>query len=361
MLARDGLRARHAAVQQGAEGTRDPVETATISTSSCPRTSPSRRSTAAALPVTICSHSAGSPPATRVTSRTPCPESARCSGGASASRPATSTASRCGRWEVRATATSCSSGAISSAVAPHVRQGDHGVDRLRAGACVRDDRPRAAVEERRRRGQRAGPLAARHRVRPDVPLERSPADSATAASGSPLTLPTSVTTASGPAGERPRSPSEQRRAGPPPPRVAVRTRGGPRRRDARAEPRGGADVLLVDVGEPHLDAVPAQRQADGGAEQPRPHDEDRAREALTHRRGPTGPGEVAAQRGRAVQVDVGDVGAGQVGLDVGHHPDHPGHRAVDLQLARAQQRDLAEARGAGRRTPGTPPPGRTSR
>ena len=39
--------------------------------------------------------------------------------GASASRPATSAAIRCGRWEVRATARSCSSGASATSTPPH--------------------------------------------------------------------------------------------------------------------------------------------------------------------------------------------------------------------------------------------------
>ena len=54
----------------------------------------------------------------RVTSRTPCPDSTRCSGGAPASAPATSAATTWGRWEVRATAWSCSSGLNVNGVAP---------------------------------------------------------------------------------------------------------------------------------------------------------------------------------------------------------------------------------------------------
>ncbi len=56
-----------------------------------------------------------------------------------------------------------------------------------------------------------------------------------------------------------------------------------------------------------------------------------------------GPGEVATQVGRTVQVDVGDVGSRQVGLDVRHQPHDPRHRALDLELARAHQRDVGEA------------------
>src|SRR5690606_27216661 len=55
------------------------------------------------------------------------------------------------------------------------------------------------------------------------------------------------------------------------------------------------------------------------------------------------PRQVAAQGGRPVQVDVGDLRPREIGLDVRHHPDHPRHRPGDLQLARADERHLAEA------------------
>ena len=264
-----------------------------MSRSSWPRTSPSSRSTAAAFPVTICSHRAGSPPATRVTSRTPCPESARCSGGASASRPATSTASRCGTWEIRATATSCSSGAISSGVAPHSRARARTVSTAAGpGAGVRRDRPRAAVEQRRGRGERAGPFGARHRVRPDVPLqagrlgdhaERRALDAAHIGDdgvGEPRQRGPDLLPEQGGGHRDDDEPRTGRGGG----------RRGRRRGDARTQPGGGADVLLVHVGQPHLDVVPAQGQADGGAEQAGTDDQHRAREGLTHRRGPTGHG-----------------------------------------------------------------------
>src|ERR1700712_3364836 len=45
--------------------------------------------------------------------------------------------------------------------------------------------------------------------------------------------------------------------------------------------------------------------------------------------------QVAAQRCGSVQVDVGDVLPGRVGLDVRHHPYDTWHRPLDLQLARA--------------------------
>jgi hypothetical protein len=60
--------------------------------------------------------------------------------------------------------------------------------------------------------------------------------------------------------------------------------------------------------------------------------------------------QVLAQGGGTVEVDVGDVGARQVGLHVRQHPDHPGHRPRDLELAGAQERHLAEpqpSRGVG--------------
>src|SRR3954453_4553043 len=53
-------------------------------------------------------------------------------------------------------------------------------------------------------------------------------------------------------------------------------------------------------------------------------------------------GEVRAQRGSAVQVHVGYVGPGKVALHVREHPHDPRHRALDLQLTGAEQRDLTE-------------------
>ena len=135
-------------------------------------TSPRSSSTASALAPTICCHMAGSLPATRVTSRTPWPDSARWPSGASASCPATRAASRCGRCEVRATARSCSSGGSRTRTAPHsAASSSTSADRAGVGRGVGGDRPGSAVEERRARGQRSGPLAAGHRVRPDVPSQ----------------------------------------------------------------------------------------------------------------------------------------------------------------------------------------------
>ena len=148
---------------------RSPSSSAPSRASTSSRTSSSSAVSASVLAVTICCHSSGSPAATRVTSRTPCPDSARCSRGASVSRPAATAASRCGRCEVRATAWSCSAGEKVTGVAPHSRassvtcataSGRRGV--------VRGDRPGPAVEQRRRRRERPGPLAAGHRVAADV-------------------------------------------------------------------------------------------------------------------------------------------------------------------------------------------------
>src|SRR5258706_11805237 len=58
--------------------------------------------------------------------------------------------------------------------------------------------------------------------------------------------------------------------------------------------------------------------------------------------------EVIAQRLRAVQVRVGHVGLRPVGVEVHQDPDHPGHRALDGDLARAHQRDLAQTHPPGR-------------
>src|SRR5690349_20503356 len=55
-----------------------------------------------------------------------------------------------------------------------------------------------------------------------------------------------------------------------------------------------------------------------------------------------GPGEVAAQVGRTVEVDVGDVGAREVGLDVGHQSHDPRHGSLDLELTGAHQWDIGE-------------------
>ena len=192
-----------------------------------------RRAARRALAVTICSHSAGSPPAIRVTSRTPCPDSARWSGGR-VGQPAGDQRGQQVR-QVR-----------DAGHRPVVLLGGHPDRRRRRTArparstsatasgsdvVVRGDRPRPAVEEGRRRGQRAGPLAAGHRVAADVAAPALGAGVRGLGSGSPLTLPTSVTTASEAASARgPRS----RRGGPG--GTATTTscgRSGRRRRDRR--------------------------------------------------------------------------------------------------------------------------------
>ena len=112
-----------------------------------------------------------------------------------------------------------------------------------------------------------------------------------------------------------------------------------------AETARRADVLVVGVAEPDLEPGPLGRQPDRRAEQAGADDVDGSVE-LTHRER-LAPGEVAAQCSGAVQVDVGDVLARQVGLDVRHHPHHARHRGVDLELARADEGHVVEAELAG--------------
>ena len=80
------------------------------------------------------------------------------------------TASRCGRCEVRATARSCSSGRQPHRRRRRTAAASASTSATAAGsdAVVRGDRPGPAVEQRGARGQRAGPLAAGHRVAADV-------------------------------------------------------------------------------------------------------------------------------------------------------------------------------------------------
>ena len=183
-------------------GSRSRLASSSLASTSTSRSSSSCTSrrislTAAWFARMIWLHMSGSPAAIRVTSRTPWPESDRCSGRASASCPAVSTASRCGRCEVRATARSCSTGESAhrlGAAQPGERL-DEG-DRLRRGVHVRGDRPRPARRTGRRRGEGARALAARHRVAAHVAGEQVLAHLVRrpALSGRPLTLPTSVTT-----------------------------------------------------------------------------------------------------------------------------------------------------------------------
>ena len=134
----------------------------------------SRPATAAAFPVTICCQSAGSPPAIRVTSRTPWPRARGGRSGASASRPATSdgqqvrAGARSGRRPGRAPPGSAVRGS-----APHSRASSStaavaAARRSARAGVTAHGRPSNSVGAGR---QRAGPLAARHRVAADVPLD----------------------------------------------------------------------------------------------------------------------------------------------------------------------------------------------
>ena len=182
----------------------------------------------------------GSPAAILVTSRTPCPDSDRCSGWASASCPAVSTASRCGRCDVRATARSCSTGVSRTGSAPHSRasastswtaSGD--------GVHVWRDRPRSPLEQRARsrpadRTARCRPSGGCRRSRPAGPRRRGRRSARTAGSSrcprrSPLPRargPPRPTRRCGRAGRRRRSAVRRPRpeqAVPAPRPLAVRT------------------------------------------------------------------------------------------------------------------------------------------
>ena len=242
-----------------------------MSASRSARTSARRSSTASELASRICCHSAGSLAATRVTSRTPCPERARCSAGAAARRPATSTAARCGRWEMRATARSCSPGSITSGAAPHSSTSASTRRTASGRACgVRRDRPGTSVEEGRAGGEGSGALAAGHRVRADVAgevvrsdpaghlLERSGLDAADVGddgSGAAQGVDDGVADRGG----RHRHHDQLR--------SVVR-----RRRASRPEAVGGAEVLRGGVAQHDLDAEPAAHQGDRRADQARPDD-----------------------------------------------------------------------------------------
>ena len=239
---------------------------------------PAGRARRSALDSRICCHSAGSLAATRVTSRTPCPERARCSGGAAASRPATRTAARWGRCEIRATARSCSAGSISSGRGSALEH-----ERL-------DQAHRARVAPRRgaspptggrRRGPRWRPAGRSARCRPSGGSRRSAPGrsrrtrSATAASGAALTLPTSVTTASV-------RPSASTTA----PAIVRGRHGhhdqlrpvGRRRGASGAEPGGRADVLGRRVAQHDVEPEAAAHERDRRADEARPDDLDRAGE-----------------------------------------------------------------------------------
>ena len=245
----------------------------------------------------------GSPAAIRVTSRTPWPESDRCSGWASASCPAVSTASRCGRCDVRATARSCSTGESRTGSAPHSRASASTSPTAFGEECtcgvIAHGRPSnsAAVA-----GERTGPLAAGHRVAAHVAGEQALATCGrrSASSGRLFTLPTSVTT---PPRSRASTTTSAMWSGGTATTVscAAPSAGAGR---AGTETAGGADVLVVDVGEPDLETGAAGGQADRGAEQPGADHVDRADQPCWHgvtHRAPPGPGSGrdAARRRRA--------------------------------------------------------------
>src|SRR5690606_4694318 len=58
-------------------------------------------------------------------------------------------------------------------------------------------------------------------------------------------------------------------------------------------------------------------------------------------------GDVLAQGGRGAEVDVGDVGAGQVGLDVGEDAHDARHGALDVEFLGADEGHVDDAQLAG--------------
>ena len=321
----------------------------------------SRPCSAPALAVTICCHSAGSPAATRVTSRTPWPgqrEVARRAPRRAGRRPAT--ASRCGRCEVRATAWSCSSGVTRPATAPQTAASASTSATAPAGepACGRD-RPRPAVEQRGAGGQRAGPLAAGHRVAADVAAQRRRRACARRPR-SGLGLDAADVGDHGVAcGAAPRR-SRRRggRAGPRPrPAAAGRRR---RRRGRRPSPEAVRTCSAVDVASA-APRCPARRQA-------RPIEVPSSPAPTTS----TGPGQPAS-------LIVGDL-AGRGSGPCAARPRRAGRQWVisargrsvstwaiirttrgiepSISSSRAQISGTSPNPSGGRRTPGTPRPGR---
>ena len=174
VLARDGLGAGDARRPASPRAPpRSPPPTAAMTASSCARAPRSAgRAPGRRWPRRSARRATGSPAATRVTSRTPWPDSARWPDGASTRLPAARAASRCGTCEVRATAASCSTGLSRSGTAPATRASSSTRSTTAGSAVVvRRDRPRTSVEQRGGRRERTGPLAAGHRVAADVPLE----------------------------------------------------------------------------------------------------------------------------------------------------------------------------------------------
>ena len=147
------------------------------------------------------------------------------------------------------------------------------VDRLGRGVDVRGDRPRPAVEQGRGRGERAGPLAAGHRVAADVVGEQVLVGMVgDLVSGRLFTLPTSVTT---PPRSRASTTASAMWSGGTATTVSWAAPSGGCRR-AGAQAAGGAHVLVVDVAEPDLEARALRGQAHRGAEQPGADDVDGA-------------------------------------------------------------------------------------
>ena len=138
------------------------------------------------------------------------------------------------------------------------------------GRRVRRDRPGAAVEQGGGGGQRAGALAARHRVAADVPLDAG--DARDRASGPVLMLPTSVTTAP------PASAARDHRA-----EVVGRHRDHDqlraRRSGVRGRPAPRPEAVRTFSGETSVSSTSrpgaAAGQRDRGAEQPGADDLDR--------------------------------------------------------------------------------------
>src|SRR3954447_11384574 len=163
----------------------------------------------------------------------------------------------------------------------------------------------------------------------------------TTSSGALLTLPTSVTTASV-SRSAAATCSPSRSGG----TATTTSRGSTCPSATFAAPRPDAIRRFSDLTSRSATSTSRRRNA-SAIDVPR-------RPAPTTRTGPSvlirdlaHTGEVAAQRRGPVQVDMGDVGARQVGLDVGEHPDDPWHGPLDLELAGADQRHLAEAEPAG--------------
>ena len=259
-------RRRPPAPPRPAPGRRRPSDATSSSIPS--RTDSNRSASGAGVGVTICRHSAGSPAAIRVTSRTPCPLSARCSGGASPSWPAVKR-----REQMRQVRDPRHRQVVllgghagrrprrTSRPAPRPPRPPSGRRPRRA-----HHRPGPALEQVRRRRHRPRALTAGHRVPADVAARVDAAPRCSSASGRPFTLPTSVTTASGYAASALRSRHRAGRAAWP--RRPARRRpapGRPSQRRAtprRARPSGSTSRTYVfDAGPPERHRRPRRRSA----------------------------------------------------------------------------------------------------